>query len=80
MVRKLRTLNLIHFVFHAFHFAVDYSDLIADAVCDPQVICKHHPSLLLRQSVKLLERILQVILSGQLPQDLCYAVSVQIPR
>ena len=37
----------LHLVTHALHFAVNYLYFVANAVRDPQDLCKRHPSLLL---------------------------------
>ena len=51
-------------------FVVYYFDFAADMVCDPKDFRIRHPSLLLRQSIKFLESILQISHFGQFLQNL----------
>ena len=52
--QSLRTVN------HHLHLVVYDLDTITNAVCDPEDLRARHTSLLLRQSVQLLERVLQI--------------------
>jgi hypothetical protein len=62
--------DFLYFITHTLNFTVYYLDLVVDAVCDPQNLRMCHPSLFLRQSVELLESVLQISQSGQFPQEL----------
>jgi hypothetical protein len=61
--------DFLYFVTHALYFTVYYFNFVSDVVCDPQYLRMRHPSLLLRQSVQLLESVLQISHSGQFPQE-----------
>ena len=55
---------------HYLHLVVYDLDTITNAVCNPEDLRVRHTSLLLRQSVQLLERVLQISQSSQFPQEL----------
>src|ERR1700744_2140201 len=55
---------------HHLHLVVYNLDSITNAVCDPKDLRARHTSLLLRQSVQLLQSVLQVSHSSQFPQEL----------
>jgi hypothetical protein len=57
-------INALHLVSYFINFTAYNFDTVTDAVCDPQDLRMRHPSLLLRQPIKLLEGTLEISHSG----------------